>query len=138
MDSDGNLDLILDAADGISLQGLNRGGAEHGARPAIERSAMQGTDESNAAQPPLAQARVRVRADVVERMPALPGMTHDDVVPADHHGARLTFRNIRGGRRPLKIGLAHGSPDHAEVPIVAVHRAVRQLCNVAVVLQATL
>lgn len=119
-----DLDPIADAPRGVGSERLNGRRAQHGARTAIKRCTMQRADEAKTAKPPFAQSRIRMRADIIEGMPTLPGTAHDDLAPVDHDRAGLPYRKIGRIEHPPKFMFAHTaaiSTPNLE-PLVAFYR----------------
>jgi hypothetical protein len=144
--SKADFDRVPNASDLIRLERLDRRCAEHRTAAAVEGRAVQGTDEAVTAQPAFVQFRVGMGADIVERIPAFPGMAEQDTAFPDLHDAHLAFRQIGGGHHRLKVHLAHVVSafirSGASVPdgiallsrgsTLAIYSAEGQLCKVAV------
>ena len=87
-------DVISDVPDRIGFQGQDGRRAQYGARAAIVRCPMQGADEPVAAEPSFVHFCVGMGADIVERVPALPGAAKRDIARADLHGSHLAFGQL--------------------------------------------
>jgi hypothetical protein len=61
----------------------------------VERSAMQGTNEAPALKPALGQARVRMRANIIERKDAITRMADHDLAAAYDAGAHSSLWQVR-------------------------------------------
>lgn len=68
---------------------------------------MERADDPRGAQPALAHPRMRMRADIVERIHTLAGMADDDLAARKGHGAHAALGNVGQGYRGLEIRIAH-------------------------------
>lgn len=102
-----HLNLIFNQAHRIAFQRLDRRRTENGARAAIEGSAVQRANETKSAQASFAHLGVGVGADIVDRIPTLFGVAHQDVSAIDADGTGLALRHLGCGDDPLEILVTH-------------------------------
>ena len=98
---------LADDAHHVHGERLFGRGPERVAIANIEAGAVQWTDHPRATQSPFAQARVCVRAHVVDRKEPMRGVADEDVAPAQHPGVHPAGTQISKRHDRFEALFAH-------------------------------